>query len=61
MDFHPYSGQVILVGAGPGAADLLTVRAVKALAEIELVRLSRLSVAAIRPGEWDRVLELAKT
>ena len=32
-----------------------------ALAEIELVRLSRLSVAKIRPAEWKRVLELAKT
>lgn len=40
---------------------LAEVKADKALAEIELVRLSRLSVAAIRPGEWDRVLELAKT
>jgi predicted RNA-binding protein with PUA-like domain len=30
-----------------------------ALKEIELVRLSRLSVAAIRPAEWRWVLELA--
>lgn len=30
------------------------------LAGIELVRLSRLSVAEIRPEEWDRILELAK-
>jgi predicted RNA-binding protein with PUA-like domain len=40
---------------------LIEVKADKSLAEIELVRQSRLSVAEIRPGEWDRVLELAKT
>jgi predicted RNA-binding protein with PUA-like domain len=40
---------------------LAEVKADKALAEIELVRLSRLSVAEIRPGEWKRVLELAKS
>ena len=39
---------------------LAKVKADKALAEIELVRLSRLSVASIRPDEWQRVLELAK-
>jgi predicted RNA-binding protein with PUA-like domain len=38
---------------------LADIKADKALAEIELVRLSRLSVAEMRPGEWDRVLELA--
>ena len=40
---------------------LAEIKADKALAEIELVRLSRLSVAGIRPAEWDRVLELAKS
>ena len=40
---------------------LAEVKADKSLAEIELVRLSRLSVAEIRPKEWDRVLELAKS
>ena len=40
---------------------LVEVKADKSLAEIELVRQSRLSVAEIRPDEWDRVLELAKT
>jgi predicted RNA-binding protein with PUA-like domain len=39
---------------------LTEVKADKSLAEIELVRQSRLSVAEIRPDEWDRVLELAK-
>ena len=39
---------------------LAEIKADKSLAEIELVRLSRLSVAEIRPEEWDRVLELAK-
>jgi len=39
---------------------LAEVKADKSLAEIELVRQSRLSVAEIRPDEWDHVLELAK-
>ena len=39
---------------------LAEVKADEALAEIELVRLSRLSVAEIRPEEWKRVLELAR-
>jgi len=40
---------------------LAEIKADKMLADIELVRLSRLSVAAIRPAEWERVLELAKS
>lgn len=40
---------------------LAEVKADKALAEIELVRQSRLSVAEIRPAEWARVCSLAKT
>ena len=39
---------------------LAEIKADKALADIELVRLSRLSVAEIRPEEWDRVLEMAR-
>ena len=39
---------------------LAEIKADKALADMELVRLSRLSVAEIRPEEWQRVLELAK-
>ena len=42
MDFRPNSAQVILVGAGPGAADLLTVRAVRALAAADVVVLDGL-------------------
>jgi predicted RNA-binding protein with PUA-like domain len=39
---------------------LAEIKADESLAEIELVRLSRLSVAEIRPEEWERVLEMAK-
>jgi len=39
---------------------LAEIKADKQLAEIELVRLSRLWVAEIRPGEWDRITALAK-
>ncbi len=37
MDFHPNSGRILLVGAGPGAADLLTLRAVRALQAADVV------------------------
>ena len=43
-------------------ANPVTLKQIKAdpeLAEIELVKLSRLSVAVIRPGEWDHILRLA--
>jgi predicted RNA-binding protein with PUA-like domain len=40
---------------------LAEIKADEALEGIELVRLSRLSVAEIRPAEWDRILELSKT
>ena len=39
---------------------LAEIKADKALADIELVRLSRLSVAEIRSAEWDRIRSLAK-
>ena len=39
---------------------LAEIKADKSLAEVELVRLSRLSVAEIRPAEWDRICALAK-
>ncbi len=39
---------------------LAEIKADKALEGIELVRLSRLSVAEIAPAEWDRICSLAK-
>lgn len=40
---------------------LAEIKADETLAGIELVRLSRLSVAEIRPEEWARILEMAKS
>ena len=40
---------------------LAEIKADETLADIELVRLSRLSVAEIGPEEWARILELAKS
>ena len=40
---------------------LREIKADPALAEIELIKLSRLSVAAIRPEEWDYILKLSET
>lgn len=39
---------------------LAEIKADARLGEIELVRLSRLSVAEIRPDEWERITSLAK-
>ncbi|MDE2563511.1 MAG: EVE domain-containing protein [Sphingomonadales bacterium] len=42
----------------------VTLRQVKAtpdLADMELLRLSRLSVSAVRPGEWDKILAMSDT
>jgi predicted RNA-binding protein with PUA-like domain len=39
---------------------LAAIKADPALKDIELVRQSRLSVAGIRPAEWQRILEMAK-
>jgi predicted RNA-binding protein with PUA-like domain len=39
---------------------LAEIKADPALKDIELVRQSRLSVAGIRPAEWQRILEMAK-
>ncbi len=38
---------------------LAEIKAEQRLAEIELVRLSRLSVAEIRPAEWETILEMS--
>ena len=37
MKMSPHAGRVLLVGAGPGAADLLTLRAARALAMADVV------------------------
>jgi predicted RNA-binding protein with PUA-like domain len=39
---------------------LAEIKADPALKDIELIRQSRLSVAEIRPAEWERILEMAK-
>jgi len=43
------------------AVTLKEIKAEPALAEMELVRLSRLSVAEIQPEEWDRVCAMAES
>ena len=40
---------------------LAEIKADAPLKDIELVRQSRLSVAEIRPAEWDRILQLSET
>jgi predicted RNA-binding protein with PUA-like domain len=40
---------------------LAEIKADPALKDIELIRQSRLSVAEIRPSEWERILEMAKS
>jgi predicted RNA-binding protein with PUA-like domain len=39
---------------------LAEIKADPSLAEMELVKLSRLSVAEVRPDEWNRILSLSK-
>lgn len=39
---------------------LAEIKAEPALKDIELIRQSRLSVAEIRPDEWDKILSMAK-
>jgi predicted RNA-binding protein with PUA-like domain len=43
------------------AVTLAEIKAEPALAAMELIRQSRLSVAPVRDNEWEKVLELAKT
>lgn len=43
----------------PRPVTLAQIKADPALAEMELIRLSRLSVAEVRPDEWDYILKLA--
>jgi predicted RNA-binding protein with PUA-like domain len=42
------------------AVTLKEIKATAALAEMELVKLSRLSVAEVRPEEWKLILSMAK-
>ena len=44
----------------PRPVTLAEIKAEKSLAEVELVRLSRLSVAEIRPDEWKKILSMAE-
>ena len=39
---------------------LKTIKAIPDLADVELIRLSRLSVAEIRPDEWTKILALSE-
>lgn len=58
MDFQPHSACILLVGAGPGAADLLTVRAVRALAAADVVVYDGLvgdAVMALIPANARRI------
>jgi predicted RNA-binding protein with PUA-like domain len=48
------------VKALPRPVTLAEIKADPALAKMELIRQSRLSVAPVRPEEWTRVLELAR-
>ena len=43
----------------PNTVTLAQIKADERLADIELVRQSRLSVAEIRPSEWEMLLEMA--
>lgn len=44
----------------PRAVTLKEIKATPALAEMELVKLSRLSVGEVRPDEWKLILSMAK-
>lgn len=48
------------VKALPRPVTLAEIKAEKSLAEVEVVRLSRLSVAEIRPDEWTKILSMAE-
>lgn len=59
---QPELGRVILVGAGPGAADLLTVRAVRALGSATVVLADALVTSDIREliPRQTRIIEVGK-
>jgi predicted RNA-binding protein with PUA-like domain len=45
----------------PRPVTLAEIKAEPKLAKMELIRQSRLSVAPVREGEWERILEMAKS
>jgi uroporphyrin-III C-methyltransferase len=59
---HENRGRVLLVGAGPGAADLLTVRAARALGEADVVLVDALVTDDIRAliAPVARIIEVGK-
>jgi predicted RNA-binding protein with PUA-like domain len=52
--------QVAPVRPLPRPVTLAEIKAEPALAKMELIRQSRLSVAPVRDDEWDKVLEMAR-
>ena len=54
VDFAPYKKLKKTVG-------LAQIKADKRLANMDLVRLGRLSVQTVKPEEWDIVMEMAAT
>ena len=43
----------------PDNRQLATIKATPALADMDLLRQSRLSVSAVRPDEWARIVTMA--
>lgn len=60
---RPGTGRVILVGGGPGAPDLVTVRGRQAIAEADVVVTDRLGPVSILPGlaAGVEVIDVGKT
>jgi len=52
---------VVPVGPLKTPVSLAMIKADAALAEMELIRQSRLSVAPVRDAEWERIVELSNT
>ena len=58
--YHSVTGKEIVGIVEVSEAGLSDPKADSSLADVELVRLSRLSVAEIRPAEWDKICSMAK-